>query len=246
MDYYGSRSVDDSYFQDRLHSPYRSTLALDSFLGRHNFFESLPTGSLVADVACGTGSETAWLATKYQDLKFVGLDKEPNFIAAANSRYTSIGNVEFFECDLYHPEAYTQWKSVQAIWLSQTLSWLPWWTDALDALVTDNVTRIGISTLAWGGEWESEVIHHTRGRENPFSNKVNFNVYSIPKMDSFMLDRKFVYNSVEAFEIDIDLSPPADLALGSYTRLQIDGSRLTFSMWQSLPWHFFHYAREEC
>jgi hypothetical protein len=195
-------------------------------------------------MACGTGSETAWLASRYPELCFVGLDLEPKFIKAANSRYDYIKNVEFFEGDLHHPEKYASWSSVQAVWLSQTLSWLPWWTEALNAILTPNVNRIGISTLAWRGEWESEVIHYLNGRGNPDSHQVNYNVYSIPKISRFMSNLGFVHNSVQAFEIDIDLMPPPSLQLGSYTRTQIDGTRLTFSLWQNLPWYFFHYARE--
>lgn len=245
--YYASRSPDDPYFANRRLDPYRSTTALDSFLAERGFFDALRTRSLVADVACGTGSETAYLATKYPHLQFIGIDLEHDFVEAARSRHSDLPNLRFEQGDLYTLNATRHWKDVQAVWFSQTLSWLPWWRTELMSLLGPKVDRIGLSTLAWDGPIESEVIHYLGSRESPDTKRVNYNVYSIPMLRRFMTTRGFDVQHIEEFAIDIDLGMPSgDEAggLGSYTVESTGGRRLTFSSWQYLPWHFLMFARE--
>ena len=57
--FFSVSSASSPYFADRRENPYRSTLALEAFLASRRFFDTLPPKSLVADIACGTGSETA-------------------------------------------------------------------------------------------------------------------------------------------------------------------------------------------
>lgn len=242
--YYSSRSAQDHYFADRRRSPYRSTLALEAFVAKHLFFNTLPEGALVADIACGTGSETAHLAAQYPQLNFIGVDLEQRFIDAAKARHGDLDNLHFIPGDIYALHQVEGWVDVQAVWLSQTLSWLPWWRVELLSLVGPSVDRIALSTLAWNSPNESEVIHYLGRREAPDTERVRYNVYSIPAMCDLMSSVGFPHVAVEKFEIDVDLEPPTHGGLGSYTVTTMAGDRLTFSTWQYLPWHFFVFSRQ--
>ena len=244
VDYYASRSATDHYFADRRATPYRSTVALAKWLGERKFFNTLPAGALVADIACGTGSETSYLAARFPELDFIGVDLQQNFVEAARDRHSDLENLSFIQGDISRLDELARWPDVQAVWLSQTLSWLPWWRAELEALVGPNVDRIGLSTLAWDGPAESEVVHYFPRREDPTSERVFYNVYSIPAMRELMSSIGFGTQDVEKFEIDIDLQPPVHKGLGSYTVKTAHGERLTFSLWQVLPWHFFMFSRQ--
>ena len=241
--YYASRSAQDHYFADRRSNPYRSTLAFEGFLAKQLFFDTLPKGALVADIACGTGSETAYLAAQHPHLNFIGVDLEQHFIDAAKARHADLGNLHFTSGDIYALNRVAEWGDVHAVLLSQTLSWLPWWRTELLSLVGPKVDRIALSTLAWDGPIESEVIHYLGRREDPDTKSVFYNVYSIPTMRDLMSNIGFAWSAVEKFEIDIDLTPPSHGELGSYTLSTTAGERLTFSIWQYLPWHFFMFSR---
>lgn len=208
-------------------------------------FFDLPHGALVVDVACGTGSETAWLAQRYPHLKFLGIDLELHLIHAATTRYAAIENLSFRQGDLFDGRNLQKDEDFRAVWLSQTLSWLPWWEEALLSLIKTSATRFAISTLAWDSPHSSQVVHFLveagTGRVSP----VNYNVYSIPVISEFMASAGFLEKLVLPFEIDIDLEKPAaSTGFGSYTVRADDGRRMIFSSWQHLPWHFLIYAKE--
>ncbi|MDA9802786.1 class I SAM-dependent methyltransferase [bacterium] len=243
--YYSARSAQDPYFADRRSNPYRSTLAFEAFLAKQRFFDTLPKGALVADIACGTGSETAYLAARHPHLNFIGVDLQQHFIDAATARHADIGNLQFTCGDIYSLHRVAQWGDVHAVWLSQTLSWLPWWRAELLSLVGPQVDRIALSTLAWDGMIESKVIHYLGRREDPDTESVFYNVYSIPAMRDQMVNIGFAWSAVEKFEIDIDLKPPRTGDLGSYTISTTMGERLTFSTWQYLPWHFLMFSKRD-
>ena len=219
-------------------------MALARLLGEREFFSSLPAGALVADIACGTGSETSYLAARFPELNFIGVDLQQKFVEAARDRHSDLGNLSFIQGDIYRLDEVALWPDVQAVWFSQTLSWLPWWRAEMEALVGPNVDRIGLSTLAWDGPGESEVVHYFPQRGDSASERYHYNVYSIPAMRELMSSIGFGHQHVEKFVIDIDLQPPTHKGLGSYTVKTAHGERLTFSIWQVLPWHFFLFSRQ--
>ena len=241
--FYSASSPSSPYFADRRANPYRSTVALEAFLAKQRFFDTLPPGTLVADIACGTGSESAYLAARYPHLNFIGVDLEQHLIDAAIDRHADLPNLSFVQGDLYALSEVVRWREVHAVWFSQTLSWLKWWQTELRTLLGPSVDRIALSTLAWDGPNESEVIHYLGRKQDPLTERISYNVYSIPAMTEFMAEAGFVDQSIEKFEIDVDLVAPSIKELGSYTVTTAAGVRLTFTTWQYLPWHFFIFSR---
>ena len=198
-EYYARRSIEDPYFSDRLANPYRSTVAFEAFLLQYGFFSNILKDKLIFDVACGTGSETAYFATHHSHLNFVGVDLEDRFIDAANARFSIVSNATFRQGDLYELNKLPEWVAAQAVWISQTLSFLPWWEEELHSLIGPNIDRIAFSILAWDGEAQSEVIHHFGQRGKDESLAVNYNVLSLPRIKERMAQLGFNHFEIVPF-----------------------------------------------
>ncbi len=132
--HYAERDAHDSYFADRSETPYRSTVHLHDFLSAKGFFDQGANGSTVLDLGCGTGSETAWLARQHPGFRFIGVDLEQRFVDEAHTRHSELSNVAFAVGDASDAESMSHLGPVTSIWLSQVLSWLPWWEDAGHAM----------------------------------------------------------------------------------------------------------------
>lgn len=243
--HYSKRNVDDAYFADRSLTPYRSTVRMDEFVGSRDFFRSDGTEvATVLDLGCGTGSETAWLARNHPECRFIGVDLQETFVDEARSRHGALENVTFAVGDLYVPDALATLGPFSSVWLSQVLSFLPWWEEPMAAICSLDATRIGMSVLAWEGPFHSQVNHLLGPPSNPDTdNFMHYNVYSIPLIADFMAAHGYGIFDFKPFEIDLELPRPQQACLGSYTRDTIDGDRLTFSAWQYLPWHFLYFSK---
>jgi SAM-dependent methyltransferase len=242
--FYRYKSVEDHYFRDRSSTPYRSTVALEAVAVELGVLGPGGSATLVLDVGCGTGSEAAYLARRNPSVRFLGIELEPHLVAAARVRHASIRNLEFLEWDLRAARELPEWAMVSTVWCSQVLSCLPfWWDKALEPLMDDHVSSLLINTLAWPGESETEVVHLISKGDDESPHRVPYNVFSSDKIRRYAASRGFINSTVRPFEIDIDL-PQTDAAqLGTYTRSLQDGTRLSFSRWQSLPWTLFGFTR---
>lgn len=71
-----------------------------------------------------------------------------------------------------------------------------------------------------------------------YPNPGNYNVYSLPHFRRICEARGCKQFVSREFVIDVDLSPPANGGLGTYTRKLEDGTRIQFSGPIFLPWTF--------
>lgn len=242
--FYRYKSAEDHYFQDRSSTPYRSTIALEAIAEQLRVLGPRGSATLVLDVGCGTGSETAYLARRNPSVRFLGIELEFHLVAAARARHATIQNLEFLEWDLRAARELPEWTMVSTIWCSQVLSCLPfWWDVALTPLMDKHVSSLFINTLAWPGEGETEVIHLLPKHDDETPHKVRYNVFSRDKIIRYAATYGFTNSTVEPFELDIDLPETDSTQLGTYTRALSDGTRLSFSRWQSLPWTLFGFTR---
>ena len=242
--HYSRRDADDSYFADRSETPYRSTVYLHDYLSARGFFNPGISESTVLDLGCGTGSETAWLARQHPESRFIGVDLEQQFIDEARKRHGRLDNATFAVGDVYEAVSLSTLGRFTSIWLSQVLSWLPWWEDPMAAVCSLSAQNIGMSILGWDGPFHSQVVHLLGPPSAPDTeNFTYYNVYSIPIIADFMAAHGYGVFDFKSFEIDLELPRPQQAGLGSYTRDTVDGERLTFSAWQYLPWHFLYFSK---
>ena len=132
-------------------------------------------------------------------------------------RYSSIQNLSFHVVDLNELPSNKKFNECTAVWFSQTLSWLDWWEGAVQAICPINIKRVGLSTLSWPMEMESEVIHYLEGKSVNPDNYVKYNVLSIEKLMRRLASFGLENSSYEKFEIDINIDPLNKSRLGSYT-----------------------------
>ncbi|ERJ60997.1 methyltransferase domain-containing protein [Sphingobacterium paucimobilis] len=69
----------------------------------YEYFSSLPSGSTIADLGCGTGQDVLNMATTLEEheFRFIGVDHDPNMIKANEEQARAFSNVSFLESDVF-------------------------------------------------------------------------------------------------------------------------------------------------
>jgi SAM-dependent methyltransferase len=193
-----------------------------------------PNG-LVVDLGCGAGAATSFLATAHPNTPFLGIDYSADVVALARelSRARPASNLRFEQGDWY---ALDRRDDVDGVVSLQTLSWLPDFERPLAAAIERLTPRwLAMTSLFYPGEVSCriEVTEHAKADKRCF-----YNVYAIPVVDRFCRARGYALTRAERFDLELDLAPPADLGMGTYTiktdpaspargaRLQVSGPLL--------------------
>lgn len=82
----------------------------------------------VIELGSGGGKNLLWFASKYKNIKFIGLElnKTSVDLATAAAKKFDIQNVEFYECDLTKPETYKKFLSKNTfVYSHHTLEEMP-------------------------------------------------------------------------------------------------------------------------
>ena len=243
--FYSGLDTGSGYFSDLIDNPYRSTIKFEQSLKDVGFFCSLKPGSEVWDLGCGTGANTARLARAYPDLQFVGIDSDAPFIATAESRYPQFKNLRFQRSDIKHLQR-LEGSNLQAFVAYQTINFLDiWWDELFSLLLEFPVQRTAFSALLWQGFSESKVTHFVDDESGLRGRNMDYNVFSLRKIEGFMLNHGWALEFCHPFTIDVDLPRPLNgVVMGSYTVRLENGERMLFSLWQALPWHFASFKRQ--
>ena len=82
----------------------------------------------VIELGSGGGKNLLWFASKYKNIKFIGLELNKTSVDLANAaaKKFDIQNVEFYECDLTKPETYKKFLSKNTfVYSHHTLEEMP-------------------------------------------------------------------------------------------------------------------------
>jgi SAM-dependent methyltransferase len=82
----------------------------------------------VIELGSGGGKNLLWFASKYKDIKFIGLELNKTSVDLANTaaKKFKINNVEFYQCDLTNPEEYTKFLTKETfVYSHHTLEEMP-------------------------------------------------------------------------------------------------------------------------
>ena len=193
----------------------------------------------VLDVACGLGDLSYWLAQKWPDVQFTGVEKEGFLVEEADALCSSLPNVHFIQGDLYSLSSTMGIDSSDIVVCKQTLSWLPSYQSAVAELVAVARRGVVISSLFYDGRIDYEIRVRERGGEpgDPPSDDVFYNIYSWPLFREYCHD--LGVRSVEAvdFQIGIDLpKPESPDIMGTYTLRLESGERIQVSGALLMPW----------
>lgn len=97
-----------------------------------------------------------------------------------------------------------------------------------------------MSFLGYEGKIDFKIGVENYERITPEGNFTHsyYNIYSLPLMKEFLMQRGFHTFEYKAFEIDIDLEKPSNMDMGTYTITTLDQKRLQISGALMMPWYF--------
>jgi SAM-dependent methyltransferase len=233
------------YHARQFETPYRSTVLFVEWLHSLGLF-ALDEHSRVLDVGAGQGANLLYLARRYPQLRFEGLELNPTLVAHGNDYFERVAqaNCRLFTGDLYRMgELRNRFAGLLSL---QTLSWLPTPEEPLREMASLQPRFIALTSLFYEGNISCEirVTDHDRPGDGDLPHQSFYNVYSLPRIRAVLADAGYPHFEYRKFEIDIDLPRPSHPGMGSYTEQTGDGRRLQISGPLLMPWYFIAATRE--
>ena len=190
----------------------------------------------VFDAGCGVGHLIRLLAEMNPRAQFLGVDQTDYLIEEARKLNADEANVAFEVGDILDlPMRYPKQFDLSIIW--KTLSWLPYYEDAVRALVAVTKRHIFLSSLFYDGDIDFEIkIREYEKEAGKDGFNAYYNIYSLPKFQRFLAELGASHLEVRDFEMPIDLPRPSPNQMGTYTVSLADGRRLQMSGALALPW----------
>lgn len=220
--------------------PYRITVQFSDFLNRNGCL-LLEKEARILDVGAGMGANIYFLARRYPNVEFIGLDINPECVDRGNERLRGLGaaNCRLETADLYNLDL-ERYSGFDGIVSFATLSWLSGLEEAARALAALKPRWIAATSLFDEGLIDCVIETRDYSRPLPSSPCTTkfYNVYSLPRTRNLLKQLSYPEFHSERFDIDIDLTRPASGGMGTYTELLRDGRRLQFSGPLLMPWHF--------
>lgn len=227
------------YFRSQFKKPYRSTLAFAVWLKKLGCVRS---GNVLLDVGCGMGAVSVHLAKVFPEACIRGIEYETRLAAEGAELMKLHGrtNVTIEQGDLYHLEAFR--GAVDGVISTQTLSWLEDAERPLASFAATDCRWIAISSLFYDGPVSAriEISDYTSQVEGRRSRESYYNIYSIPRTIGYLRSLGFTRFDYAPFEIDLNLPPPADRGMGTFTAELKSGQRLQFSGPVLMSWYFLY------
>lgn len=236
------KTIIEDYHRRQFIEPYRSTVSFEGFLRKHVNLG----GVKVLDLACGGGANEYYFARKYCDSQWDGLDIDENLFTIFDEETDNIRNVRLMKGDWFNIESSLvgQYDGVISL---QALSWLPEWKGPMEQICKLNPRFIALSSLFYEGDIEYTV--NIKNYERPDiekgtdHTKAFYNIYSIPRIKTFLADNRYRIFYAQPFEIDVDLPKPEKRDWGTYTIKTKEGRRLQLSAAMLMPWYFIYAER---
>ena len=191
-------------------------------------------------MACGTGSNTVYLAQKYPNVNFVGIDfNSKNLDIGLNKiEELKIDNCELRHGNWYQPEN-ADIGAFDGIISFQTLSWLPGYKREIECLAKLNPNWIAISSLFFEGEIDFDIkISEYDRKDKDGIRQSYYNIYSIPRVREEFSKHGYDKFKYIKFDIDIDIPQMHPNHMGTYTQKMENGERLQISGPLLMPWYF--------
>jgi SAM-dependent methyltransferase len=225
---------DIDYHTRQFVTVYRST----SFL--RDFIQSLigSTQGEALDVACGAGANIFHLAQMIPGFHWSGVDIAGEVLFPIGGPFfRSRGlEVDLKVGDFYKIDDYFGGKQFDLVLAIHTFGSLESYDALLDQLLS--VTRGWLFVIAMFTDFNVdvniEVTDYTWPEDCP--NPGNYNVYSLSRFRKACEAKGCKQFESRDFVIDVDLYPPENGGLGTYTRKLEDGQRLQFTGPIFLPW----------
>jgi hypothetical protein len=237
-------SVVSGYHRRQYKEPNRSTVLFCDWLERIGLLQP-DTAQSIMDVGAGLGANVNYMAHRYPQSSFLGIELNPQLVIAATKALSAAGNGAAEQGDLYHLNS----KHVGAfdgVMSYMLLSWLPNFTEPLGCMAALRPRWIAMTSLFYDGPVNT--IIRTQDYtlpigDSPFRESY-YNIYSIPLVRQHLAGLGYGGFACIPFEIDIDLERPDDGGMRSFTQRLEDGRRLQFGGPVHLSWYFVAATRD--
>jgi len=242
-----TKDYNEDYFNRQFSTPYRSTVKFCDWL-EHLGVLSNHSESNILDIGTGKGANLFYMQQRFPKYQYLGLDINKDFVNEGNLFFEKekISNCVLESGDLYDSNLVKYADKFEGLISLQTLSWLPEYEIALNSMINLNPNWISLSSLFYDGlvDCKIEVREFANSKEKTSSNTCYYNIYSLPRVKSFLAEKGYEIFKYCPFEIDIDLPKPNHTHMQTYTQTLIDGKRLQKSGPLSMDWFFIYAARE--
>lgn len=237
-DLWSSRNV-IAYHTNQWDQPKQQTIEFTNFISKE-----LRSNSIILDLGCGGGGATYFIAKKFPEVSFLGVDQDVNLINLANKNISNVNapkNIKFKVGNFY---ALDESLEVNGVICLQTLSWLSGYENFMKNVYTKlSPDWFAVTSLFYQGDItaETKVTEHRIGRT------INYNTYSIPQVEKFSLEFDYKLADLQKFDIGFDIAQPKGFdRMGTYTKLIIDGKlkkRIQISGPLLMNWYFLLFKK---
>lgn len=196
----------------------------------------------ILDMACGCGANTMYMANRFAEKQFTGIDINEEFISYGNEKikeHCQYNNCRLLKGDWFNPDPELIGK-FDGIISFQTLFMFPDYKEALRALAKLHPGWIALSSLFYEGniEYTNKFRDFYRPSDGKEYTDIYYNIHSMPIFKEYM--KKLGYKKFDfmKYEIDIDIPKTDSMDIGTYTVKTEDGKRIQISAGLMMPWYF--------
>lgn len=193
-------------------------------------------------MACGGGANTIYLANRYENIHFTGMDINKEYIDTGNNMLEQKlihGNCELCYGDWFNIDS-ERVGAFDGIISFQTLLMFPDYKAALEKLADLKPKWIALSSLFYEGdiEYTNKFHDYYRPSEGRDYTEIYYNIHSMIRFRKYMEELGYPNFEYMPFEIDIDLPKTDNMDIGTYTIKTVDGKRIQISAGMMMPWYF--------
>ncbi len=224
-----------AYSKKQYDKIYRSTIYFEKFISKYIDLNS----KNIIDLGCGGGANTLYLAKKYSNSNFLGVDISENLLKMGNNKlkdHKNIQNLKFKRDNWVNIHRYK--KDFDGIISFQTLSFLPFsYKVSLKNLNKNNFEFLAFSSLFYNGKCNYKIEIDDFSIKKNQSEKTKY-IFSINTLKSYLKSNGYKNFKYLNFNIDIDLPKPKHGGTESYTMKLENKKRIIFSGGLYLPYGF--------
>ena len=232
--------ADWDLFERQYREPYRINLAFFDFLKNHGVLRDNGQSEILY-VGAGMGANLYHIQKHSPGNQFTGIDLNPKCVAAGMAR---LEELQASSCVLLNADLYrlpTEFRHrFNGVFSLATLSWLPDFESAADCMTELGPEWIAATSLFYDGPVEAVVktYDYTRPLPNFDYTEKFYNIYSLPRVRRFFMQRGYEDFVFQPFNIDIDLPKPAHDGMGTYPEQLENGQRIQISGPVFMSWYF--------
>ena len=237
----------DDYFNRQFKTPYRSTVKFCDWLEELGVL-SIQSEYSIMDIGTGKGANLYYMQQRFPKCKDLGLDINESLVNEGMIflQKEMVTNCALEYEDIYNLNLAKHNGKFDGIVSYQTLSWLPEYKTAINSILKLNPNWVALTSLFYDGlvDCKIEIQEFDSPQEKVFFKSSFYNIYSLPRIKNFFLERGYKIFKYCPFEIDIDLPKPEHSNMQTYTQKLIDGKRQQISGPLLMSWYFIYAAKK--